>query len=186
MAAAWILEESKSESCARWCIIYLTEPHIHECVSGLTNFPHIQFSGPWCHQTRCHASWIRCVQTSQLVEIGNNVNREEQHSLWEVCHGTFKQLLKQKPESCNTFLANAKWHKLLQSFNLKSSNDFFSVKRLYLLKKLNFLNQHAVSPFSIHGRLPACTGQWSVPFKCILNANKVCVTSYCSNRCPVC
>lgn len=44
-------------------VSYLAEPHIHECVSGLADFPHVQLSCPWCH-----ASWVRCVQTSQLSE----------------------------------------------------------------------------------------------------------------------
>lgn len=67
----------------RMTINYLAEPHIHERVPGLANFPHVQFSCPWCHQTWGHASWVRCVQTSQLVERRNNDKREEHYTLCE-------------------------------------------------------------------------------------------------------
>lgn len=73
---------------------YLAEPHIHEGVPGLTDFPHVQLSCPWCHQTRGHASWVWCVQTSQLVERSENF-----------CYGMVKRLVKPRPRSYDTFLA---------------------------------------------------------------------------------
>lgn len=45
---------------------YLTEPHVHQRVPRLTNFSHVQVTRSRGHQSWGHASWIRCVQTSQL------------------------------------------------------------------------------------------------------------------------
>lgn len=66
-------------------ISYLAEPHIHQSVPGLTDFSHVQLSCTWCHQAGGHASWIRCVQTSKLVQRRNNNNGEEHYSLCESC-----------------------------------------------------------------------------------------------------
>lgn len=60
---------------------YLAEPHVHERVPGLADLPHIEFARPWCHQARGHATWVRCVQTSQLVERGAGFNTEELDNL---------------------------------------------------------------------------------------------------------
>lgn len=49
-------------------INYLTEPHVHQCVPRLANFSHVQVTRPRRHQSWGHASWIRCIQTSQLGE----------------------------------------------------------------------------------------------------------------------
>lgn len=44
----------------------LAEPHVHQSVSGLANFSHVQLSSAWCHQTWSHATWVRSVQATQL------------------------------------------------------------------------------------------------------------------------
>lgn len=60
--------------------IDLTEPHIHKSVPGLADLSHVQLPRPWCHQSWGHASWVRSVQTSQLVERRNNDKEEERYS----------------------------------------------------------------------------------------------------------
>ncbi|TNN37700.1 hypothetical protein EYF80_052132 [Liparis tanakae] len=44
---------------------YLAEPHVHQRVPGLADFPHVQLPRPGGH-----AAWVRRAQTSQLVERG--------------------------------------------------------------------------------------------------------------------
>ena len=41
---------------------YLAKPHVHECVPGLPNLPHVQLSG-----SGGHAAWVGGVQSAQLV-----------------------------------------------------------------------------------------------------------------------
>lgn len=50
--------------------IDLAEPHVHQSVSGLANFSHVQLSSAWCHQAWSHATWVRSVQATQLPDGG--------------------------------------------------------------------------------------------------------------------
>lgn len=82
----------------------LAEPHVHQCVSGLANFPHVQLSSAWCHQSWCHASWVRCVQAAQLQETRNNDKAMEHYIEMRIWLQDREKLVK-RGSSHTTFLS---------------------------------------------------------------------------------
>lgn len=93
---------------------HLAQPHVHQSVPRLADLPHVQLTCARCHQSRCHSTWVRsvqsawigCVKTSKLLVVkGQNAGlhfHADEPSLSEIFPLSSDMCGRTERLSCNT------------------------------------------------------------------------------------